>query len=96
MFCHTIRTFVISEGKLICDGTLDQMSRFVQDKMIQVVGKQERDGKNGGNTGAASADTVLGIFFRRDADRLGEGFKEIAVVGKTASFESLRHTASVA
>lgn len=35
---------VISEGKLIYDGTLEQMKhRFVQDKMIQVVGKQERD-----------------------------------------------------
>lgn len=35
---------VISKGKLIYNGTLDQMKhRFVQDKMIQVVGKQERD-----------------------------------------------------
>lgn len=35
---------VISRGKLIYDGTLDHMKhKFVQDKMIQVVGKQERD-----------------------------------------------------
>ena len=35
---------VISGGKLIYDGTLARMKhRFVQDKMIQVTGKQERD-----------------------------------------------------
>ena len=35
---------VLSGGRLIYDGTLDQLKhRFVQDKMIQVTGKQERD-----------------------------------------------------
>ena len=35
---------VLSGGRLIYDGTLDRLKhRFVQDKMIQVTGKQERD-----------------------------------------------------
>lgn len=35
---------VLSRGKLVYDGTLEQLKhRFVQDKMIQVVGKQESD-----------------------------------------------------
>ena len=35
---------VLSGGRLIYDGTLEQLKhRFVQDKMIQVVGKQEGD-----------------------------------------------------